>query len=79
MLRLRTNTVRTEHRTFPNSQNIRVTIELILQYKDSRRIVITAVTSTLYTLRYTYIPTLICKLLPSGTYMHGILRIFISR
>ncbi len=56
----RTDTVRTEHRAFPNSHNLRVITKLRLQYKDSRRITITVVTSTLYTLRYTYIRTLIC-------------------
>jgi hypothetical protein len=45
MLRLHTNTVRTEHRTFPNSQNARAIIELRLQYKDFRRMTITVVTS----------------------------------
>jgi hypothetical protein len=79
VLRLRTNTVRTDHRTFPNSQNVQVIIELRLQYKGSRRSTITVVTSTLYTLRYTYIRTLICTFLPSGTYMYDNVRILVSR
>ncbi len=79
VLRLRTNTVRTEHRAFPNSQNVRVIIELKLQYKDSRRITITVVTLTLYTLRYTHIRIFICTLVPMGTHMYGIVRIHISR
>ena len=60
MLRLRTNIVRTEHRTFPNSQNVRVITTTQIQYKDSHRITIIVVTSTLYTLLlyvHTYIGT----------------------
>ncbi len=79
MLRLRTNTIRTEHRTFPNSQNARMITKPRLQYKYSRKITINVVTSILYTLRYTYIRTLICTLVPVGTYMYGIVRIHISR
>jgi hypothetical protein len=33
LLRIRTTTVRTEHRTFPNSHNVRVITKLRLQYK----------------------------------------------
>ncbi len=57
VLRLRTNTVRTEHRTFLNSQNVRVMTKPRLEYKDSRRITINVLTPTLYILHYTYIRT----------------------
>ncbi len=77
VLQLRINTVRTEHRTFHNSQNVRVITKLILQYYDSHRITITVVASRLYTLRYTYTRTLICTLVPMGTYMYGIVRIYV--
>ena len=65
MLRLRTNTVRTEHRTFPNSQNVRVpttihicNIEILVGLSSlwQRR--------HMYTLYYTYIRTLLCTLVP---------------
>jgi hypothetical protein len=79
LLRLRTNTVRTEYRAFPNSQNARVITKPKLQYKDSCRITIIVVTSPLYTLHYTYIRILICILVPLDTYMYGTLRINVSR
>ncbi len=66
MLRLSTNIVRTVHHAFPNTQNVREIIELRLQYYDYRRITIIVVTSSLYTLRYTYIRTLICTLVHVG-------------